>query len=84
MVSDLMDARGEMTHASGKFEILNEESYNANVSYSLHEANGIIGIPAMKEVFLMCAKYVVVGTRTDCKEAVHLNEGIPTKELLAD
>lgn len=32
MVGDLVDTRNDMAHASGKFEILNEESYDAKVS----------------------------------------------------
>ena len=35
MVGDLVDTRNDMAHASGKFEILNEESYDAKaVSYT--------------------------------------------------
>ena len=36
-VSDLVDTRNEMTHASGKLEILTKESFDAKVIQYLHQ-----------------------------------------------
>lgn len=41
LVGDLVDTRNEMAHASGKFEILTEESYDAKVS-SVLSSMGVI------------------------------------------
>lgn len=40
-VSDLVDARNDMAHASGKFNILTEESYDAKVSSILTSMQNI-------------------------------------------
>lgn len=40
-VSDLVDIRNDMAHASGKFEILTEGSYDAKVSSIIASMNGI-------------------------------------------
>lgn len=41
LVGDLVDTRNEMAHASGKFEILTEESYDAKIS-SVLSSMGVI------------------------------------------
>ena len=41
MVGDLVDTRNDMAHASGKFEILNEESFDAKVSNIISSMNFI-------------------------------------------
>ena len=43
LVGDLVDTRNEMAHASGKFEILTEESYDAKVSSILSSMSIIHG-----------------------------------------
>lgn len=44
VVSDLVDTRNDMAHASGKFEILTEESFDVKVSSILTSMKMIIGV----------------------------------------